>query len=41
MATDGVDGVSLQLPLPQREALTEDVHPSHGCESSEFTAQLL
>ena len=36
-----VDGVSLQVMLPQRAALTEDVHPSHGCESCQFMAQLL
>ena len=33
--------VSLKLLLPQGEALTEDVHPSHGCESCQFIAQLL
>ena len=34
-------GVSLYLPLPQREALAEHVTPSHWCESCEFMAQVL
>ena len=36
-----VEGPSQWLPLPQREALAEDVHPSHGCDRCEFVAQLL
>ena len=35
-----VQGVLLEL-LPQREPSTEEVNPSHGCESCQVIAQLL